>query len=91
LSIAPTWKVTAATLAHIRATRTLSSYSGAAIAPSAGPKRNDQFTIVDVGVDWSPVRSLTLSASAQRQVRDSTIPLYEYNDTIARISALLKF
>jgi len=91
LSIAPTWRITARTVARLLAARTTSKFSGVATAPLAGPPRNDTLHLVEVGVDWSPMDRLTFGASVLRQARDSTVPAFEFENTIARITANYRY
>ena len=66
------------------------SYRGPVVVP-ASPLRGDTYLAGLLAVDWSPLRYLTLSASAQRTHRTSNIFADEFNDTIGGISASVKF
>jgi exopolysaccharide biosynthesis operon protein EpsL len=91
ISFAPTWTITAKTVARLLAAHTTSNFAGAASVPAIGPPRRDRLNLIDIGVDWSPVNRLIFSAGLLHQVRDSNIPTYAFKDIIARITASYRF
>lgn len=91
LSLAPTWSISAKTVAHLLASHTTSNFGGAAIAPLTGPVRKDKLNLLEVGVNWSPTNRLIFGLSLLHQVRDSNISSFEFKDTIARITGSYRF
>lgn len=90
LSFAPTWRATAKTTVQMRLARTYSNFPSSPFL-AAVPERNDTTSLALVGVDWSPLRNVSVNASLQRQIRSSSDPFVEYDATIARIGASLTF
>jgi len=91
LSVAPTWTITAKTVAHLLAAHATSNFAGAASGPAVGPARKDTLKLIDIGVDWSPEQRLIFGFSLLHQVRDSSVSTFEFKDTIARITAAYRF
>lgn len=91
LSVSPTWKITAKTVARLLAAQTTSKFSGHVTAPAAGPARSDTLRLVELGVDWSPASRMVIGASLLRQARDSNIPAFAFENTIFRITAAYRF
>lgn len=61
------------------------------VAPLTGPSRRDTLRSVQLAVDWSPpMRNLLLTGSVQRDRRSSTAG-FDFDDTIAMLSASLAF
>jgi exopolysaccharide biosynthesis operon protein EpsL len=91
LSVAPTWSITAKTVAHLRVAHTTSNFAGAATGPVIGPPRKDKLNLIDMGVSWSPTDRLNFGIYLLHQVRDSNVPAYAFKDTIARITGSYRF
>ena len=89
VSIIPSWQVSQKIAVHMDLERATWSYRGPAV--SSFPLRGDTVLSALLGADWTPLRYLALSASAQRSHRSSNIFADEYNDTLVNISASLKF
>ena len=87
LSLAPTWQVTEKISAHLRLQRASSEYRGEGLVPATGPARKDTTDSAEIGIDWSPLRKLSVKASFQQQRRSSNDALFEYDDKLAKISA----
>ena len=88
LTFALTWQATAKTSVNMNYQRTIDDYP----APSAlVVDREDTSDIVALGLNWLPLRSLSIGASVLYQQRSSNNPLFEYDATIGRISASLIF
>lgn len=90
LSFAPTWNVTAQVALRAELAYETDDYRQP-VLPIAGPGRSDNLRRALVGVNWTPIRTLTLAASVQREERDSNINLNDYNDTLSLLSATLTF
>jgi exopolysaccharide biosynthesis operon protein EpsL len=89
-SIAPTWKVTAKTTFRVELAYVKEDYRNPAIA-SAGPLRSDRTRRGLIGVDWAPLRNVTVGASVQRESRHSNFDTFEYGDTLTTVNAALRF
>jgi exopolysaccharide biosynthesis operon protein EpsL len=90
LSIAPTWQVSAKTQVRLKLDQVRSDFRGPVFTPT-GPLRSDTVSSAQLGVDWSPLRSVSLGASLQRQRRSSNNAGVAFDDTIASVSASLMF
>lgn len=90
LSFEPVWQVDAKIAVRLRFARTATDFRGPVFAVS-GPPRSDDFRTALVGVDWSPLRNVSLRASLQRERRSSNDPGFEYGDTIGSLSASVTF
>jgi exopolysaccharide biosynthesis operon protein EpsL len=91
LSIAPTWKITALTVARLNLARTTSKFAGATIGAFVGPQRYDKLTLAEAGIDWHPTNRVVVGASVLRQMRDSTVAAFTFEDTIVRATASYRF
>lgn len=89
-TFAPVWQVSARTALRASVSRTTSDYRGAVVTLS-GPARRDVLDSFQLAADWTPRRTVTLSASLQRDHRSSNDSDFEFNDTSARLSATLSF
>jgi len=90
VALAPVWHVSARTAVRANISRVTSDYRGAVVV-LPGPARRDTLDSVQLAVDWVPTRSVTLSASVQRDHRASNDAMFEFNDTSAHIDATLTF
>jgi hypothetical protein len=86
LSIAPSWQATAKTVVYVSLQRTNEDYPG-----TGNTERRDRTSMAALGLNWLPLRNLSIGASVQRQQRSSNEPLVEYDATVARVSASLTF
>ena len=91
VSLVPTWAVTNKIAVHVRMTNTNLGYFGNGVVPATGPARKDSTNTVEVGVDWSPLRNLSVNVSLQGQRRSSNSALFEYNDKKGLIGATWVF
>jgi exopolysaccharide biosynthesis operon protein EpsL len=89
-SFTPIWQATEKIAVRMHLERSTRSFRGPVVVP-AFPLRGDTYYAGLLAVDWSPLRFLTLSASAQRTHRSSNVFENEFNDTIGGISASVKF
>lgn len=90
LSFTPTWQASAKTALRMRVNCTQNDYRGPVIA-SPGPLRGDTVCSTGLGADWTPQRYVTVSANLQRDRRSSNFAAFEFDDTVAVLSASLAF
>ena len=90
LAIAPTWRPSARTALYLSLNRSVQDFRGP-VVPVAGSLRSDTLRSEQLGVDWLPLRNVTLSASVQHSRRGSTLAALEFDDTIAGVTLLLTF
>lgn len=90
VAVVPTWRVSARTAVNLRLSRSVRDFRGPVI-PVAGPLRSYAVSSAQVGAEWLLRRSVTLSASVQRDRRSSTEAALEFDDTIANLSLLVTF
>jgi exopolysaccharide biosynthesis operon protein EpsL len=89
--VAPTYKPTEKIALRIRydqGTRNYKGSSSLAVAPSG---RKDNIRLASVGVEYAPIRALTLAASLQRDQRTSNTLGADYKNNSVFLSALFKF
>ena len=90
LSFTPTWQASTKTALRVRLDCTQRGYRGPVIA-NPGPLRDETVCSAGLGADWSPLRYVTFSANLQRDRRSSNYNAFEFDDTIAVVSASLMF
>jgi exopolysaccharide biosynthesis operon protein EpsL len=89
-SFTPIWQATDKIAVRMHLERSTRSFRGPVVVP-AFPLRGDTYLAGLLAVDWSPLRNVTLSASAQRNHRSSNIFANEFNETVGGLSASVKF
>ena len=90
LSFTPTWQVSTKTALRMRLDCAQRDYRGPVIA-NPGPLRRDTVCSAGLGADWTPLRYVTFGANLQRDRRSSNYGAFEFDDTIAVVSASLMF
>jgi hypothetical protein len=90
ISASYTWQLAHRTALLFQVDRTERDYRGSIIA-TAGPQREDEERGAQLGVAWTPVRSLVLNASVQRYTRSSNVPGDDYDANVANFSAAFTF
>jgi exopolysaccharide biosynthesis operon protein EpsL len=88
LSVAPVWQATGRIALRGRLGRVHTDYRNSS---PAAPSRKDDTDVSELGLDWTPIRSLTLGASVQQEERSSNLPGFDYRATISRFSASFIF
>jgi exopolysaccharide biosynthesis operon protein EpsL len=91
LSIEPVWELSAKITLRARLEHVQSHFRGGAVLPANGQTRRDTANHALVGVNWLPLRSLTVGSGLERQQRSSNDALASYDATIATLSASLTF
>jgi exopolysaccharide biosynthesis operon protein EpsL len=91
LSIEPVWELSAKIALRGRLEHVQNHFRGGAVLPANGQTRRDTANHALVGVNWLPLRSLTVEAGLERQQRASNDALARYDATIATIGASFTF
>jgi exopolysaccharide biosynthesis operon protein EpsL len=89
ISFTPTWQISAKTALRARLSREERDYRGAIL--SFLPKREETLRQGLIALDWSPLRTLTLSGTLQHESRNSSLPNNDYDATVTGINASLSF
>jgi exopolysaccharide biosynthesis operon protein EpsL len=89
-SVAWTWQVAAHTAFTTQLDHVHRDYRGPVVAPT-GPLRVDNERSAQIGVNWTPRRSLSLKAGVQHYSRSSNLPGNDYDGNMANVSAALTF
>jgi exopolysaccharide biosynthesis operon protein EpsL len=84
ISISPKWELAPKLALHTTLARNTSSYRGSVIANAV--TRQDVQKQFELGLTWSPQRSITLNASLQHSARNSNFTFYEFSDNAAGVS-----
>ena len=87
-SLIPGWRPTTKTRLSIGLRRTYDDYP---TAVSGLPDRKDTTDDALLSAEWSPTRSLSITASVFREVRSSNFALEGYNTTVGQIGARFDF
>jgi exopolysaccharide biosynthesis operon protein EpsL len=87
-SVYPSWQVTAKTNVSAGLRRTYDDYP---TAVAGLPDREDTTDHAVLSAEWTPIRSLSISASVFREVRSSNFSLVEYSATVGQIGAAFSF
>lgn len=85
-NISPVWQITQKTALRARYSHETRDYRGAAQSVFKDTLRQSS-----VSLDWSPLRTLTLSASVQRDTRDSMLAARAFSSNMVNLSANLVF
>lgn len=91
LSFSPVLQLSEKTALRMRLAAISNRYGGSGSVAAAGPALKYTQTFAEVGVDWAPMQKVSVSASLQRQSSNGNDPLFGYDATIAKLSALLTF
>lgn len=90
VSIGPVWEVASKVVARARYDASSRSFLGAVTANPAND-RVDKLRTLYVGADWQPFRWVTISVSLQNDKRTSNLVGFDFNSTMATVSAQLTF
>lgn len=92
VSISPSWQISSKTVMHMVINHGINDYRGPVVPNTIARKDNTQSALL--GIDWSPHRVVTLSASVQHSKRSSTPENYAgfgFNDNTASLSVQAYF
>ena len=89
-TLSPYWQISDKTALRLRYDIASRDYLGA-IANTAANGRSDTLSTAMIAFDWNPLRDLTLSASLQRDTRDSNVPGLEFESNMYFLSAQIGF
>jgi exopolysaccharide biosynthesis operon protein EpsL len=87
-SLLPTWQATTKTRVSAGLRRDYDDYP---TAVTGLPDREDTTDHAVLSAEWTPIRSLSISASVFREVRSSNFSLVEYSATVGQIGAAFSF
>lgn len=90
IGLMPTWQLDGKTVLRLRYDYAQRDYLGAPglLAPSL---RSDTMHIGLVALEWNPLRTATISASLQTEIRNSNQSGIDYDDNIFNLSAQMTF
>jgi hypothetical protein len=86
--VAPVWQATGRISLRGRIASVHTDYRNSS---STAEGRKEDTGLIELGLDWRPIRSLTLGASVQGEERSSNLPNLDYTATITRFSASFIF
>ncbi|MFZ1910140.1 MAG: XrtB/PEP-CTERM-associated polysaccharide biosynthesis outer membrane protein EpsL [Burkholderiales bacterium] len=89
VTVAPTWQVSAHAGVRAGLSRSSSDFRGAVVPVAIA--RQDDLESTLLALDWSPRKSLMLSADVRHERRTSNTAGFDYNDSSARVSVALTF
>lgn len=87
LSISPLYAFSDKITMRATAAITKRTFLGEGVIPDGD--RVDWSKTASFGVDWSPLRAISIGGSLERSSRDSNIDVYDYNDTTIGVNANL--
>lgn len=91
-TLRPTWDVTQKIRIAATADYSVRDYlSDPAVALGLASNREDRVRMLSATVFYRPLQTLTLSLTAQREVRSSNQPLTDYTDNVLSLGARLAF
>lgn len=94
ISISPSWQISSKTVMHMAINHGVNDYRGPVVVVPGAPNRYDVTQSILLGIDWTPQRAVTLSASVQHSKRAST-PAYfagfGFDDNTASLSVQAYF
>jgi exopolysaccharide biosynthesis operon protein EpsL len=89
VSITPSWQISTKNNMHIAVRRSRSDYLGPIVPYLTA--RHDTNQSEEIGLDWSPQRSVKLAGSLQHSHRTSNSSSYEFSDNSANIVIQVSF
>ena len=90
LFLAPTWKPSEKTALRLRYDYGVRNYKGP-LPGGVSDGRRDRTHVASMAFDWEPVRAVLLTASLQRDQRNSNLPNLDYRAVMVGLSALARF
>ena len=88
-SVSPAWQISARTRMHILLTRSKADYRGPILPNRVA--RHDNNQTEELGLDWSPQRSVVLSTAVQSAHRSTNVAAYEYDDKTVNLFLQVAF
>lgn len=89
LSITPTYAISDKIKMQANASISERTFLGGGVIPTTN--RVDTGKSASIGIDWTPLRSLTIGGDLVRSTRSSSAPGLDFEDTTAEINANLLF
>jgi exopolysaccharide biosynthesis operon protein EpsL len=88
--IVPSWQITPKISLYGRIEQSEREFLGPVVATTADP-RLDKISSSQIGLDWEPMRYLTLGTNVQKSRRTSNQPGLDFSDTTTSLQARLTF
>ena len=89
-SVAWTWQVTTQAAVLVQLDRVHRDYRGPVVF-TTGPLRVDNERSAQLGLNWTPFRSMLLKAGVQHYTRSSNFPGNDFDANVANVSAAMTF
>lgn len=89
LGLSPLWQITPKLALRLNLSRERREYRGA--APGGSLRPEETVTLRGLTMDWAPLNMIRLSATHQRESRDSPNAAESYDANVSQISANLRF
>jgi exopolysaccharide biosynthesis operon protein EpsL len=89
LSVSPQYAVSSKVTMRASASISERSFLGGGVVQSTN--RVDTDKLIDIGVEWTPYRIVTVGGNLQRSSRSSSIPGWDFSDTTCGIKLNLSF
>ncbi|MDP9084942.1 MAG: outer membrane beta-barrel protein [Pseudomonadota bacterium] len=90
-SLSPVWAVSDKLKFSLVASYEKQDYLGANPVVVALPSRHDKIAAAQVGIAYTPTRSISLNVSYRSEHRSSDLIQYRYNDNLSSLSATFSF
>ena len=91
VSLIPVWAITEKVTVRGQIDHATRDFRGPLPGAPAGEARHDTTGSAQIGLDWTPIRSLTLGTAVQKSRRSSNYPGLDFSDTTTSVNAQLTF
>ena len=91
VSLIPAWQITPKITLRGQIDESTRDFRGPLAGAPATDMRQDRLGAAQIGLDWTPIRSLTLGTALQKSRRSSNYPGLDFSDTTTSITAQLTF
>jgi hypothetical protein len=90
LTFAPSWQLSPKTALNMTLSRASADFRGPVVV-SLAPLRHDDVSSVQLGLNWTPLRSVTVGASLRHQRRTTNATGFDFEESGANVSASVLF
>ena len=91
IAFAPVWQISGKTALRLNLVSSQREFLGGAVVALPAARR-DRTQTAQLGLDWSPIRAVSLSVNLLHDQRTSNYPnLYDYKATVSNIAAQISF